>query len=173
METIRKSIIIATTILCTTGNTGSTAAGTVENNNVHSDRIISAINTYRNREGFDVLFVGSFGTYFLKKAVKIGMSEESEKIVDTVKGIKKILLVDFSGCDSIVRKDFILKMDGILANYTLLMETKDENENMFMYGITGNEESSIRDFVLYSPKRGNVICLFGTISLDIISKTVE
>ena len=55
----------------------------------------------------------------------------------------------------------------------LLLEVRQEDGLMRMYGVVSDDSKTISNFVLYVPEDYTLICLFGTISADAISKMMK
>ena len=48
----------------------------------------------------------------------------------------------------------------------LLMEAKEDGTHMRMFGVVDDAAGTVRDFVIYVPDSGTLICLFGSMSLE-------
>ena len=153
--------------------TGQAMAGV---SNVQSGKLLALINDYRDKEGFDVITVGSLGTSIIKKMIANNLDKVDEKtksLFKAIEGIKKIAVVDFGSSDAAVRTEFIQKMEKLLSRSQLLMEIKDSEDKLYMYGVVGRKNNKVSDFVLYNPDGGNVICLFGSIPLDSLANLAD
>ena len=155
---------------------GIPSEGASEGSNVQSGKLLALINDYRDKEGFEVISVGSLGTSIIKKMIVNNLDKVDEKtrsLFKAIDGIKKIAIVDFGSSDAAVRTEFIHKMEKLLSRSQLLMEIKDSENKMYMYGVVGRKNNKVGDFVLYNPDGGNVICLFGSISLDTLMNLAD
>lgn len=139
--------------------------------------LVALINAYKSCDGFEVVQLGRFGTSVVKSLIKAAAkSEVDEDIRDTfriISGIKRFAVVEFDGCSSDVRNGFISKVENILGSSELLMEVKDDDDQLKMYGITSSDGGTVSNFVLYNPSDNILICLFGTISMDHIARMME
>ena len=52
------------------------------------------------------------------------------------------------------------------------MEAKDDDASMRIFGVVDEKTGTVRDFVLHSPDGGTLICIFGSISMDAVSKVL-
>ena len=150
--------------------------GSSEGSNIQSGKLLALINDYRDKEGFDVITVGSLGTSIIKKMIVNNLDKVDEKtksLFKAIEGIKKIAVVDFGSSDAAVRTEFIQKMEKLLSRSQLLMEIKDSEDKLYMYGVVGRKNNKVSDFVLYNPDGGNVICLFGSIPLDSLANLAD
>lgn len=140
------------------------------NQSIQKERISSIISEYRGSEGFEIVSVGSLGTSIMKKiavfAAATSDDEEAKALVKTIKGIKKIAVIDYEDCKDSVKEGINRKMNKALSGSELLMEIKDNEDNMKMYGVTDENGSTVRDFVMFSPGDCTIICLFGSIPFD-------
>ena len=135
---------------------------------VPKTKLVSIINEYKNYEGVEVVMVGSLGTRALKS-----LSENDPDMRDAMRiisGIRKMLVVDFEDCEPAVRERLARKLQGALDGADLLMEVKDGGTGLMMYGVVAEGSSTVRDFVLYSPEDCSLICLFGSLSMNAVSK---
>ncbi len=83
-----------------------------------------------------------------------------------MKGIKKMAIVDYEDASDKVRDAFNSRLERLLGSAELLMEMKDGDGGMKIYGIMDSECTQIRNFVMHAPGDGALICLCGTIQVD-------
>lgn len=137
---------------------------------VPSEKLMSLISEYNGRDGFEVIKIGSFGTSMLKAALKMGASKDEEEdlkqALKLMKGIKKMAIVDYEDASDKVRETFNSRLERLLGSAELLMEMKDGDDCMKIYGIMDSECTQIRNFVMHAPGDGALIYLFGTIQVD-------
>lgn len=142
--------------------------------NLSQEKLIGLVKDFSQYDGFDIVKVGSLGTSALKSVIRLSAlaeaDEDARDLLKMIDGIKKIAVVDFEDCDDKVRDRFCEKVDKVLGSSDLLMEVKDEGEKMFIYGVVNEDASKIKDFVMYAPSDCALICLFGSISTDVIAK---
>lgn len=145
-------------------------AGFAKNGNGSSEKLMSLISEYNGRDGFEVIKVGSFGTSMLKAALKLGASKDEEEdlkqALKLMKGINKMAIVDYEDASDKVRDAFNSRLERLLGSAELLMEMKDGDDCMKIYGIMDSECTQIRNFVMHAPGDGALICLFGTMQVD-------
>ncbi len=141
---------------------------------VPKDRLMTLISEFSGKEGFEVVKIGSFGTAALKTAMRASVSgDDSENVrqmLNAMKGIKKIAIVEYNKCDEKTREAFNKKLDKILSSSELLIEAKDGDDAMKIYGIVNEDENALHDFVMFAPNDCALICLFGSIPLDSINE---
>ena len=107
-------------------------------------------------------------------ALKLGkMVSGLERDIPIMRGIKNMIVVDYGDCPAPVKEKFNEKMSGELRGCELLMEAKDGNEKMSVYGTTSNDGAEISDIIMFVPQDGALICFFGTISANDLSDLVN
>lgn len=145
-----------------------------KNGRIEKERLISIVNDCSHMEGADVVKMGSFGTAAVKSLIRSAADEKDTKqILDLIKGIKRVAIVDYEDCTSSQKRNISRRIENALADSELLMEMKDGEDMMRMYGVLEEGSSTIRDFVLYTPGDCALICLFGKISMDAIKETIR
>lgn len=142
---------------------------------VSQESLVSLVNEYSLYDGFKVLKVGSLGTAAIRSVAKVAAAADREdpevrELVKMLNGIKKMAIVDYSECGDKVRDKFDKKLGKLLSSSDLLMEAKDGEDTVRMYGLVSDDASTVKDFVMYVPSESALICLFGSISLDSLSK---
>lgn len=142
---------------------------------VTADKLTSIISEFSGTDGFEVINVGKLGTYALKKLIKLSADEdkEADEMLDIIKGINRVAIVDYEDCSASDKEKFIRKIDRILNNEDLIMEVKDDGDTMKMYGVTDDNSGNVSNFILHVPADGALICLFGTIPLKVITSAVS
>lgn len=140
-------------------------------------RIVSLVEKYRGYEGFEVVNLGTLPTSLIKGIAKMVVraqgDEGLEEMLELVKGVKKMVVVDFEDCESAVCEEFRFKVEKILDGVDILMEVRDGSDLTRMYGLVSEDGGSVRDFVLYMPGDCALICFFGSIPIEAISRIVE
>lgn len=136
---------------------------------VPKERLISLVNHYNDTDGVEVIQAGTLKTAALKALVSIAAKADGDgranELIKIINGIKKVAIFDFSDCSEEKAEEINRKLSKMLGPAELLMEAKDDDgDAMRMYGILNDSDSSIRDFVMYSPGERTLICFFGKIS---------
>lgn len=144
---------------------------------VSKDRLLSIISEYRHNEGFHVVKLGNLATSLVRSAAKVAVKvdgdEEAAEALKMINGVRKVCVVEYEECSDAVRDSFNSKLRKVLGSSELLMEVKDNEDQVFMYGIVDEDATAVRDFVIYVPEDSALICMFGSISMDALSKLIE
>ncbi|MBR6370239.1 MAG: DUF4252 domain-containing protein [Bacteroidaceae bacterium] len=132
------------------------------------------IQDYGSESGFEVIRIGPLAADILKGAVRMSLSKdnspEAREVGKVIKQINKLIVVDYEGCSYETRTMINRDLEKVLDPGNLLMEIKDGENSMLLYGILTDKEKSIKDFVLYTPQSCTLICLFGSIPADILNR---
>lgn len=130
-------------------------------------RIHALVNSYKGREGFEVLNIRRPMLNLLKVAAFYSDGDEDSKAVkDMLKGIKRITIVDYEDSEPEVKSEFSRKVSQILSKEDLLMEAKDDGDHVKIFGILSEDGSTLKDFILHEEDGGTLISVIGTIKLE-------
>lgn len=141
-----------------------------------SSEILTIVNQFSGTPGFEVVKMGSLGTSLLRGVIAKALDEADEEekaILDAIKGIKKIAIIDYSECSDEIRQKFSNKVSRVLDKDNLLMSIKDDGSNIDIFGIVSEDGSKVKDFVLHTADQNALICLFGTIPMDKIMSSMQ
>ena len=138
---------------------------------------VSALNAlvseYRVREDFDVMHLGFFSTTLLKRAARLGADDPDAKTaVSLIDGVRNLTVVDFSDSPASVRASFASRVQRILRSSEMLMEMKDGESCMRIYGLLDEMAGKLRDLVLFD-ESGTLLLAGGSISLDALQSLSE
>lgn len=163
------------TVLILLASIGATAKNTCKG--VNLDRLNDLITDYRNCEGFDVINIGGLGTLGIKALIKHRIETEygknGQSIYNIIRDIKKFAVVDYDNCENAVKSEFDRKVNRMLTDDNLIMEVKGFGEVMKIYGVADENNNRLRNFVMYAPSEGALICMFGSIPLSSINSLIQ
>ena len=144
---------------------------------ISQESLMQIIDTYGNEEGFEVVYLGGMATSAIRTMLRIAAHNEDDpevrEAIKIIKGIKKITVIEYEDVNAATREKITGKLDKLMESAELLMEVKEEDGLMRMYGVVSDDSKTISNFVLYVPEDYTLICLFGTISADAISKMMK
>lgn len=134
----------------------------------------SLVREYRHRSGFDVVNVGNMMLGITRAAMKAAAKEDPELKagVQLLSGIKGMWVVDFEDASRFDARQFTSRVEKILEGAELLMEVKDEEDSVYMYGSVADGGEYVRDVVVFMPE-GTLICFWGKVSKDNIQGLLE
>lgn len=98
------------------------------------------IQEYKNQEGFDCI------------------------------NILRLHVVDYEDCNEQVKTRFNAEVAKLLAGAELLMEVKDEEDTVKIYGEASDNGNVVKNCVLFVPEDGALICAFRSIPLKLLMK---
>lgn len=144
---------------------------------VRQDKLLELISEYRGKSDFNVIQIGAFGSSAIKTLLHAAAALDSEdedlqSAMNVIKGIRKIAIVDYRNCTDDVCSGFDKRLARLLDDCDMLLETKDNDDVMSMYGVVDENSEEVKDFVLYSPTERTLVCLFGTIDINAVAKLV-
>ena len=144
---------------------------------VPKEKLLRLIADYRHSDGFDVVNIGGLGTSLARSVAKIAVrvdgDSDAAKLLRVADGIRRFCVVDYEDCAPRVRDSFNSKLSRILSRYELLVEVKDTDDNVRMYGVVNEDASKFQDFVIFVPNDCALVCLFGSIPMDAVGKIME
>lgn len=142
---------------------------------VKKGQLASFISEYRQVEGVECVRLGTFATAAIKSAIRISASNDpdSRQALKIIGGVKRLTVFDYEDCSQAVKDKINWKLHRILRGSELLMEVKDGEDSMQMYGVIEDDGQTVRDFVLYTPESCALICIFGKVSMDAVAQIAK
>jgi hypothetical protein len=104
---------------------------------------------------------------------KPSMDEEERAALEIMDGLRRIVVLDYEEADSSQRESFTRKMTEILDSAEKIIEVKDEEDILNIYGTCADDGDSIDDLMIFSPGDCSLICLFGSISSQKVADLIE
>lgn len=169
-----KKLLTVLTILalCMPAIAGGKAGG-----GVPKEKILGLVQEYNHKAGFHVIRLGALGTSFVRTAAKIAIKAEGDpeaaEAVKLLNDIKRVAVVEYEECNESEKNSFNSRLEKILAQSDLLMEAKDSEDVMRIYGVVNEDASQVKDFVIHVPNDCALICMFGSIPMDAVAKIIE
>lgn len=143
--------------------------------NVQKTQLASFISEYRHCEGVELVQLGTFATAAVRAMVRLGASddEDSRQAISMLKGIRRLTVLDYEDAPDSIKEKMSRRLDRILNGSELLMEAKDGDDVMKMYGVLDKKGENVSDFVLYTPGDCALICIFGKVSMKAIAEIMK
>lgn len=82
-------------------------------------------------------------------------------------------VVEYDGCDAGVRADFNSRMTRLLSDAELLMEAKDEEDTVRIYGEISEDGNKAKNCVVFVPEDYTLICIFRSIPLKMLMGAIN
>ena len=153
--------------------TAATIKKEAQHHNVNSGAVTDLIREYNLTEGFETVSVGGLGLGLIKMIAKPSMDEEERAALEIMDGLRRIVVLDYEEADSSKRESFTRKMTEILDRAEKIIEVKDEEDVLNIYGTCADGGDSIDDLMIFSPGDCSLICLFGSISSQKVADLIE
>lgn len=135
-------------------------------------QLTSVIADYRHSEGVEVVRLGRLATGAVKGVVRVASvnDPDARDALRLMKGVKSLYVFDYASCRPALRERINRRLNRVFQNTELLMEVNDENDRMQIFGLYDEQSDVVRDFVLYTPSECTLICIFGSVSMDTVSR---
>ncbi len=164
-----KKIIFATLSLLI-----ATIVSIAANGNVDTRNIISTISDYKHVSGVQVISVGKLGLGLAKVVANLSAeSEEDKAALAILNGINKVVVVNYEDATAAKEKELNSKFSELLNNAEKIIEVKDEEDTIHIYGTSANGGRSIDDLMIFIPKDYTLICVLGSISAERIADLIK
>ena len=138
---------------------------------VSRSEVSSIISEYRHYDGVEVVKLGWLATAALKGVVRhAGNDEDTRQIREALRGIKSVTVLEYEDASPDVRHRLNSRIAHALDGRELLMEAKDSDASLQIFGVVDESTGTIRDFILSTPDNCALICLFGTLSMETVGK---
>ncbi len=149
----------------------ATFAGTPRNT-VPKAGISALISECKHYEGAEVVSLGRIAMSLMKGVIRNAAKDDPDarKFASMIKGVHKCYVFDFGDCSAEDQARIVKKLDRTLSRHEMLMEAGDSGEKMIIYGMMDGKTDGVKDIVMYAPSDCSLICLFGTLSAEAISK---
>ena len=161
-----KRILLIVSLLSTLLTGSAAGAG------ISKAKITAFLYDCQQYEGVEVVQLGRMATLALRGAIRLGSIDdpETQEVLKLISGIKRISVLEYEDCQPQVREKITRKLDRMLSDSDLLMETRDGSDRMQIYGVVDEKTGTVRDFVLHTPSDCSLVCIFGSIPIDKIAK---
>lgn len=159
------------TILCFLVLSLSAMAG----KNVSKTQLATLVSEYRQYDGVELVQLGSLATSALKTVIRISAKNDPDaaEALQLLNGIRRLTVFEYEDCSPAVKEKITRKLNRILNGSELLMEAKDGDDSMRMYGVVDEKGDTVRDFILHTPGSCALICIFGKVSMKALSKMMK
>lgn len=140
---------------------------------VKTSSVVELVRKYRSHDDFTVVSIGSFGMGMMKTLAKMSLDKEERAALDIIKGIKRLIVVEFEDARAEVRDEFNSKLSELLKDSEMILEAKDEGDVVHIYGTPARSGEAISDIIIHVPGDYALICLFGSIRADDVANLLE
>lgn len=139
---------------------------------VPNNQLRSLVSSYKGRAGFEIVDIGGLGLRLLKGAARSAAeTPEDREALKLFDGLKRLTIVDFSDAAAGDRDRFLSKARKILAGGEMLMEAKDGEEAVRIYGNTSADGSLLQDISILAGDA--LIFIRGSIQTDQVEALIK
>lgn len=162
MKQIKRLLLMAC-ILCPL----TAVAGTIKDR-IRTAQVKALVAECRSYEGAEVIDAGRLITGAVKGAVRLAAigDAEAREISKLIKGVRSLSVLDFEDCSPEDKDAIRGRIDRLLGGVEPLMEVRDDGDLLLIYGAVDASAARVRDFIVYSPGDGTLVCLFGKVDVD-------
>ena len=100
-------------------------------------------------------------------------TKEDKDVVALFDKLNKLLVGDYEGMEVSKRQQFNSKLTDLLAGVEKIIEVKDEEDVVNIYGTLGNGGETLEDVIIYLPEDYALICFIGSIDFDKLSDLIK
>lgn len=144
------------------------------NRNVDTRNIISTISEYKHVSGVHVISVGRLGLGLAKMVANLSAeSEEERAALEILNGINKVVVVNYEEATAAKQKELNSKLSRLLNKAEKILEVKDEEDTVNIYGTSVNGGESVDDLMIFIPEDYTLICVLGSISAERIADIIK
>lgn len=149
-------------------------SGTATGGSISKSKITTFITDCQRYEGVEVVQLGGLATLGLRSALKLSTigDPEAREVLQLISKIKRISVLEYEDCEPAIQDKITRKLDRLLKDGDLLMETRDGDDLMQIFGVVDDEKGTVNDFVLHTPTSHSLICIFGSIPIEKLAKIV-
>ena len=149
-----------------------TASAARPQKKVSSREVSSIVSEFRHCDGVEVIRLGWFGTA-LVKGFAVHIDDEDDDMREArraLRGIKGVTVMEYDGASPDVRERLNRRLSRVLDKGEVLLELKDDGESVRIFGVLDEATGLVRDIVFHSPSECALICMFGSLPMDMIGK---
>ena len=168
MNSLWKTLLITLLLLLPAAGCGAETA-----KRTPQGRIVSLVSEYRSCDGFEVIRFGGLALTALRQAVRLSDDidrEDTRMALALMKGIRKVVVVDYEDAEDATRRRFTRRLDKLLDESDLLLEARDGSDSVRIFGVTDGDGSVLRDLVVHAPGSSTLVCLFGSLPVETLAK---
>lgn len=126
-------------------------ANVMAGNGIRKTQLAGVISEFRNCEGVELVKLGSLATSALKTTIRLSAKDDPDagEALELFKGIKRFTVFEYEDSSDSVKQKINRRLDNVFGSSDLLMEVKDGDDVMKMYGVLNEKTGTVGDFVLY------------------------
>ena len=127
---------------------------------------------YKGKEGFEVVNLGPMAMSLMRTAAKMEADPDDRQAINILKGIKRMMVVDYEDSRKADRDSFNAKVEQVLKSMELLMSVMDEGETVEIYGDYDEGSALLGNVVVFMPSEGGLVAFSGSIRMEDVAALV-
>ena len=144
------------------------------NRNTDTKNILNAISDYKDVSGVEVISVGKLGLGLAKGVANLSAeSKEDKAILALLNGINKLVVVSYEDAAAAKQQELNSKLSMLLKDAEKILEFKNEEEAVNIYGTSANGGKSIENLMIFIPEEYTLICAIGSIKAEKIADLIK
>lgn len=151
--------------VCLPGVASTIGDGTTK---ITKKEVKALLKEFKKNKGYECEEVGSFGLAVIKAVSKLEEEDDADGrlVVKSIDKLKGIIAADLSDCDLDVIFKFNARVEEFLKDAPLLLEAKDEDETIKIYGTVAPNGVYVSDVVIFCPQDAELTYFEGQINID-------
>lgn len=142
--------------------------------NIETGNIINTISDYKQVPGVQVISIGKFGLGLARVVANLAAeSEEDKAVLSILNGINQLVVVNYEDAAEAKQNELNTKLSKLFNTAEKIIEVKDEEETVNIYGTSVNGGESIDDLMIFIPEDHSLICFLGSISAERIAGLIK
>ena len=135
------------------------------------EQIRTLISEFRNEPGVDVVDLGSVALGLLRATLRTqAENEQDQKAIDLLRSIKRLTILDCSQAEQNVKDSFLRKAKRSFAGQEMLMEAKDGDATVRVYGQSSDDGNLLQDIFILADD--TLISIKGSIRMDQVNALI-
>ncbi|MBP5625922.1 MAG: DUF4252 domain-containing protein [Bacteroidales bacterium] len=165
---MRKLLILLFLILLSL----TASAGRSASRSASGARLNAIISNCRHYDGADVVRLGWLGTAAARSVVKLASISDPEacQALEMIRGVKNFTYLGYEGCAPEICDWIDHEVHRALEGFEMLMEFKDGESTMRMFGVVDERQGRVVDFVLHNSADRMLVYVSGFIPMDAIGR---
>lgn len=140
----------------------------------NTQNIISTISEYKEESGVEVISIGKFGIGLAKFVADLSVETEEERAaLALLNDINRVVVVDYEDASEASRHALTSKLSDLFSRSEKIMEVKDDEDTVNIYGTSVNGGESIDDLMFFIPADCTLICILGSISSERMADLIK
>ena len=139
---------------------------------VSKTELASIVSEFRGYDGVEVVRLNRLTTGVVKGFIRMAAKSDPDarEAFGLMRGLKRLTVLEYDEAAPEIRNRINTRIAQALDGSELLMEAKDGDSALQIFGIVDDANGLVRDFVVHAPNDCALICLFGSMSMDSLTK---